>query len=227
MNFDSFLAASRRMLTRNNLWLVALATITFAIPAFAAPVAVDDVVAVPSNTTVFANDLAANDTNLATDVYTITVPPSNGVATLSVDGLLDYTPNIGFASTDTLTYSVDDGAGGSATATVTLDVVLTSDFLTPASNFLIGQEDIPTPLNLTVDASLEFGGTLQDVIGVDALYREENEGGSAVVSTVPAGTTGINITGYATRNVNTTQNDGFNDDYELISVNIDLINIPG
>ena len=204
-----------RIATRAGCWLLALAATLLALPAFAAPVAVDDNVAVPSNTTVFANDLAANDTNLPTDIYTITVPPSNGTATLTTDGLLDYTPNIGFASIDTLTYSVDDGAGGVDTATVTFDVVLTSDFLTPTITFLIGQEDIPTPLNLSVDPSLEFGGTLQDLIAVDALYRKEGQSGIPVSSSIPAGTTGINITGYATRNVGTTLNDGFNDDYEI------------
>ena len=188
----------------------------------AAPVAVDDTILVPSNTAIFANDLAANDTSLPTDTYTITTPPSHGSATLSANGLLDYTPNIGFASLDTLTYSIDDGAGGIATATVTFEVVLTSDFLTPASNFIVGQEDTPTPLNLSVDPSLEFGGTLQDIIGVDALYRDENGSGTAVVSTIPSGSTGINITGFATRNVGTNRNDVQNDDYELLSVTVDL-----
>ncbi|MEM7256069.1 MAG: Ig-like domain-containing protein, partial [Pseudomonadota bacterium] len=200
------------------------ATLLAAFPGIlaAAPTAVDDTVLVPSNTTVFANDLAANDTRLPTDTYTITVPPAHGTAILSADGLLDYTPNIGFASLDSLTYTVDDGAGGIDTATVTLEVVLTSDFLTPGSNFLIGQEDVPTPLNLTVDPSLEFGGTLQDVIGVDALYRDENGSGTPVSSTIPAGSTGITITGYATRNVGTNANDGYNDDYEMLSISVNL-----
>ena len=202
-------------------WVMAVLVI-IPMEVMAAPVAVDDIVLVPSNTAISANDLAANDTNLPTDTYTITTPPSHGTATLSANGLLDYTPNVGFASFDTLTYTVDDGAGGIDTATVTFEVVLTSDFLTPASNFIIGQEDIPTPLNLSVDPSLEFGGTLQDIIGVDALYRDENGSGTAVASTIPSGSTGINITGYATRNVGTNQNDVQNDDYELLSVSVDL-----
>jgi len=177
MSFFNTLTIARRIKVLKYQWLLVIITTLSALPVFAAPDAVDDNVAVPSNTSVFANDLAANDTNLATDIYTITVPPSNGTATLSINGLLDYTPNIGFASIDTLTYSVDDGAGGVDTATVTFDVVLTSDFLTPASNFLIGQEDIPTPLNLSVDPSLQFGGTLQDLVAVDALYRAEGQSG--------------------------------------------------
>ncbi len=203
-------------------WYFVVLALLVPMAVMAAPIAVDDNVLVPSNTTVFANDLAANDTNLPTDTYLITVQPSNGTATLSPDGLLDYTPNIGFASLDTLTYSVDDGAGGIDTATVTFEVVLTSDFLTPANNFIIGQEDIPTPLNLSVDASLEFGGTLQDIIGVDALYRDENGSDTAVASIIPSGSTGINITGFATRNVGTNQNDVQNDDYELSNVTVDL-----
>ncbi len=201
---------------------LAFAALMFAVPAFAAPIAVDDEVAVPSNTTVFANDLSANDTSVATDTYSITVAPANGTATLTADGLLDYTPNIGFASLDSLTYSIDDGAGGIDTATVTLNVVLTSDFLTPANDFIIGQEDVPTPLNLSVDPSLNFGGTLQDLIGVDALYRDETGAGTPVASTIPTGTTGINIIGYATRNVDTSVADDQNDDYTLFTVNVDL-----
>ena len=200
----------------------ALATLFFSAAAIATPTAVDDTVAVPSNTTVFANDVAANDTLQPGDIYTIVVPPENGTATLTSNGLLDYTPNIGFASTDTLTYSVDDGAGGMATATVTLDVVLTSDFLTPVSSFLVGQEDVPTPLSLTVDPSLEFGGTLQDIIGVDVLYRAENAGNTPVATTIPTGTTSINITGFGTRNTGTNLTDNYNDDYQQFSVNVDL-----
>ncbi len=201
---------------------LALTTLLLSLSAYAAPIAVDDNVAVPTNTTVFANDLAANDTNLPSDIYTIVTAPANGTATLTADGLLDYIPNIGFASTDTLIYSVDDGEGGIDTATVTFDVVLTSDFLTPAASFIVGQEDVPTPLNLTVDPSLEYGGTLQDIIGVEGLYRAENQSGVAVASTIPSGTTGINITGYATRNVDTTAVDSQNDDYQLLSINVDL-----
>ena len=111
LNNKLFIVAYRLLAKECCLLLAILATL-ISLPAFAAPIAVDDNVAVPSNTTVFANDLAANDTTLATDTYTITVPPTNGTATLTTDGLLDYTPNIGFASIDTLTYSVDDGAGG-------------------------------------------------------------------------------------------------------------------
>lgn len=201
---------------------LSLAILLFAVPVFAAPIAVDDLVAVPANTPVLANDVSFNDTSIATDTYSIITPPSHGTATLTPNGLLDYTPNIGFASTDTLTYSIDDGAGGIATAIVTFDVVLTSDFLTPASNFIVGLEDIPTPLNLTADPSLESGGTLQDITGVDALYRAETQIGVPITSTIPTGSTGINITGYATRNVGTSANDRYNDDYELISINVNL-----
>ena len=211
-----------RLGTTSRAVLCAVAVAAFPGILAAAPVAVDDTVLVPSNTTVFANDLGANDTRLPTDIYTITEQPSHGTATLTVDGLLDYTPNVGFASLDTLTYTVDDGAGGVDTASVTLDVVLTSDFLSPGSNFLIGQEDVPTPLNLSVEPSLEFGGTLQDIIGVDALYRDENGSGTPVSSTIPAGSTGIKITGYATRNVGTGANDNYNDDYQMLSVSVNL-----
>jgi len=80
--------AVRRILIKECRWLFVFTITLLSLPAFAAPIAVDDNVAVPSNTTVFANDLAANDTNLPTDTYTITVPPNNGTATLTTAGLL-------------------------------------------------------------------------------------------------------------------------------------------
>ena len=137
MSYFKLLVEQRTVLSLDCRWMIGLAAILLTLPVFAAPTAVDDTVAVPSNTTVFANDLSANDTTVPTDTYSITTPPSNGTATLTTDGFLDYTPNIGFASTDSLVYSIDDGAGGVATATVTFDVVLTSDFLTPTSNFIV------------------------------------------------------------------------------------------
>ena len=190
----------------------------------AAPSAVDDTVTTPSNTTILAEDLAANDTSLPSDVYTITVPPAHGTATLTTNGLLDYTPDIGYANADTLTYTIDDGAGGVDTATVNIEVELSSDFLTTSSSFVVGLEDVPTPLNISVDPSLEFGGTLQDIIGVDALYRASNDGVTPVSTTIPAGTTSINITGYGTRDVGTGNTDSRNDDYYVLTARIDLRN---
>lgn len=87
--------------------------------ADAVPVAVDD------NATTAAQQAAtiavtANDTG-AIDSIALATPPTHGNATIS--GLdVVYTPNAGFAGTDTLRYTATGAGGTSAPATVTITV---------------------------------------------------------------------------------------------------------
>ena len=57
---------------------------------------------------------------LAIGTYT---QPANGTLTLNADGSLTYTPDPDFNGTDGFTYSVFDGNGGSAGASVTITVI--------------------------------------------------------------------------------------------------------
>ena len=89
-----------------------------------APVAVDDAVTTGVDTPVTV-DVLANDSDADGDVLTVvntTVPP-NGSAVINPDGTVTYTPNTGFTGTDAFDYTIEDGFGGSATATVTITVV--------------------------------------------------------------------------------------------------------
>ncbi len=70
-------------------------------------------------------DVLANDSDPDGDTLTIAaimVPP-NGAAAINPDGTVTYTPNTGFTGTDAFDYTIEDGFGGSATATVTITVV--------------------------------------------------------------------------------------------------------
>ncbi len=64
-----------------------------------------------------------NDADPDGDALAITIdrPPSHGTAAVN-NGKMVYTPNAGFTGTDSFTYIVSDGKGGTATATVTLTV---------------------------------------------------------------------------------------------------------
>jgi len=65
----------------------------------------------------------ANDSDLDGDALTASVftGPANGTLTLSADGSFLYTPNTGFAGTDTFTYAANDSSEA-ATAVVTITV---------------------------------------------------------------------------------------------------------
>lgn len=89
------------------------------------PVAINDNQVLALNTPASIAVLA-NDSDPDGDVLTVTsvTQSLNGLVAINpVSGELLYTPNIGYAGTDSFTYTVTDGKGGSATATVTVTVV--------------------------------------------------------------------------------------------------------
>ncbi|MEN8178484.1 MAG: Ig-like domain-containing protein, partial [Pseudomonadota bacterium] len=89
------------------------------------PIAIDDGATTDPNTPVtvivLSNDNDADNDTLA--VSNITIMPLNGTVQINNDDSITYTPNTGFVSTDNFTYEVEDGFGGTATATVTISVV--------------------------------------------------------------------------------------------------------
>jgi len=71
-----------------------------------------------------AIDVLANDSDPEGQLLDVQVPvgPSNGSIIVSPSGLIRYTPNAGFSGNDVFDYTIDDGAGGTDTATVTVNV---------------------------------------------------------------------------------------------------------
>ena len=69
--------------------------------------------------------MLANDSDPDGQVLDVTVPigPSNGTIIVSPSGLIRYTPNAGFSGNDVFDYQVSDGAGGTDTATITVNVL--------------------------------------------------------------------------------------------------------
>ncbi|KAL9187030.1 hypothetical protein ACHAXT_010750 [Thalassiosira profunda] len=88
------------------------------------PFALDDFTSTPTNTPVDV-DVLVNDFDFDGDELTVisTTEPSNGQATINQDGTVSYTPNNGFSGEDSFDYTITDGNGGNADATVTVSVV--------------------------------------------------------------------------------------------------------
>jgi subtilisin-like proprotein convertase family protein len=91
------------------------------------PVANGDSIDRPANqgTKVAISTLLTNDTDADGDALTLTgVNPTSamgGTVTVS-NGWIYYTPPPGFTNTDSFTYSIADGRGGTASATVTVNI---------------------------------------------------------------------------------------------------------
>ncbi len=92
-----------------------------------APVAADDTATTDEDTPV---DIAvlANDTDPDGDALSVTsATASNGLVTINPDGTITYAPNPDFNGTDTITYTISDGEGGTSTATVEVTVAPVND----------------------------------------------------------------------------------------------------
>ena len=92
----------------------------------APPSAVDDVAETSEDTPVVV-DVLANDSDPNDDPLTIleVTSPGDGAALIVSTGV-EYTPNAGFTGTDTFSYTVGDGQGGTATAQVSVTVNATT-----------------------------------------------------------------------------------------------------
>ena len=87
------------------------------------PVAVDDSVIVAENSANNPIDVLANDSDADGDALTITAVSAATHGTATVAGThVDYTPAADFRGDDSFTYTISDGRGGSATATVHVTV---------------------------------------------------------------------------------------------------------
>ena len=84
------------------------------------PVAEDDAAETDHDTAVMI-DVLANDTDPDGDALAIDVvsQPASGIAAIAGDQVT-YTPNSGFAGIDSFAYTITDGQGGTANATVTV-----------------------------------------------------------------------------------------------------------
>jgi hypothetical protein len=144
------------------------------------PVAVDDTAATLFDASV-AIDVLANDSDVDGDGLSVSGvgSPSHGTAVVDVNGTVTYQPGAGYTGDDAFDYQITDGAGGSATAAVSVTVL--------ASN------DPPVAIDDTVS-------TPEDAIAsIDALANDTDpEGGPLSVTSVTQpshGETSIAATG--------------------------------
>ena len=124
----------------------ATATVTLTV-ADVAPTASGDTATTPANHAVsgtLAGD-AASSVGLPL-TFAKATDPAHGSLTLNADGSYTYTPAANFVGADSFTYTVSDGHGGSATATVSLTV---ADVAPTASG-----DTATTPANHAVSGTL-------------------------------------------------------------------------
>nr|MCS5550164.1 tandem-95 repeat protein [Gammaproteobacteria bacterium] len=140
-----------------------------------APVASTDSISTNEDTSVTFDVLSNdNDADVGDTLSVTSTSSANyGTVTINLDGTLTYTPISNFYGSDSFTYTVSDGNGGTDTATVniTINAVNTvvgtsaSDVLTGTSgiDYIYGFADNDT-LTGAAGADLLDGGTGQDLM---------------------------------------------------------------
>ncbi|MDN6873934.1 retention module-containing protein [Pseudomonas citronellolis] len=135
------------------------ATVTVGINAVNdAPVAKPDSASTQEDKPVTLNVLA-NDSDVDGDALSVTSAfASNGSVTVNADGTLTYTPKANFSGSDSITYTISDGHGGTASSTVAVSVTPVADvpLLNSGSIFALnpGATSISTTQGIT-QANLE------------------------------------------------------------------------
>ncbi|XOB65557.1 retention module-containing protein [Deferribacteres bacterium DY0037] len=113
------------------------------------PVAVDDIVTLDEDAATVINVLS-NDSDLDGDdlAVSIAAQPEHGTVVVNSDGTVTYTPAADYNGTDSFTYTVSDGKGGTDTATVNLTVNPVNDNPVAVDDIVTLDEDAATVINV-------------------------------------------------------------------------------
>ncbi|HEY3414477.1 MAG TPA: Ig-like domain-containing protein [Armatimonadota bacterium] len=130
----------------------------------------------------------ANDTDPDGDALTISAvgTPSHGVATVSADALsVIYAPAPDYTGSDAFTYTIDDGHGGNATATVTISVTPVNEPPVLVNDSVSALEDTPLIIasaSLTANDAPGPPNESGQSLFVTAVDSVTTGGGSAVLN---------------------------------------------
>ena len=179
------------------------------------PVAVDDLADTLEDQPVTIN-LIGNDTDVDGDPLTIgevSVPEEQGTVVDNGDGTVTFTPAENFNGPATITYTVEDGQGGSDEGTATVNVGAVNDGPDAVDDADTTDEDTPITVDLLANDTDEEGDTLS-VTGatVPADQGTLVDNGDGTVTFTPA----ENFNGEATISYSITDGNGGTDSAEHV-----------
>jgi hypothetical protein len=156
-------------------------------PANDDPVAVDDAIEVELNAGIAPVDVLANDTDVDGDELSVeSATQSDHGSVVLNGGVVRYWPDTGYTGTDSFNYTIEDGYGGSDTATVTVTVtsaanegpvatddVLDTDEDTAGTVDVLANDDDPDGVELTITGTTDGTKGTTDVVAGKVRYTPE------------------------------------------------------
>ncbi|WP_160675333.1 Ig-like domain-containing protein [Clostridium sp. C8-1-8] len=139
------------------------------------PVAINDSITTDEDASVNI-DILNNDKDANNDALTVTAVtnPSHGNVAINPDGTVKYTPVTNYNGNDSFTYTISDGHGGTATATVNIIVNPVNDAPT------VPNYDKTTPYNKSISSRVQ--GTDVDGDALQYTLRSQANNGYVIVS---------------------------------------------
>lgn len=133
-----------------------------------APVANNDTITINEDTQVVI-DVLSNDTDIDSTSLTVSqAQATNGNVAILPDNTLSYTPTANFSGLDTLLYTVDDGQGGQAQATVSITVLAVNDLPVAQPDTAAIDEDNKVIINVLANDS-DVESTALTVVSAQAV----------------------------------------------------------
>jgi VCBS repeat-containing protein len=172
-------------------------TLTVA-PVNDAPSGTDDSATVAEDGSV-AIDALTNDTDPDGDALSVTTftQPAHGTAVLNPDGSFTYTPAPYYSGSDSFDYTVDDGNGGTASATVYVTVTHVNHAPAAGNDSATTAEDSPVTIAVLSDDADADGDALTVTGAGPALHGTVATDGTTVTYTPDPDFTGTDTFTYA------------------------------
>ena len=147
---------------------------------------------------VLKNDSFAPDTGETLRVTAI-VAPAHGTASIAPNGThIVYTPTTGYSGTDTISYTISDGNGGTASSTASLSISQTTDPpVVGADSITVAEDSGATTINVLANDTP--GTTPGETVKVSSVGTASNGG------TVTVGADGANVIYTSAANFNGTE----------------------
>jgi hypothetical protein len=167
------------------------------------PVARDDAASTPQGTPVTVNVLANDsDPNGFTLTVTSATNPAHGTSHVNADGSITYTPAPGYNGSDTFSYSIRNGHGGTAKANVVITVLATPppQPLPPIARDDTASTAYGTPVGIDVlanDTSPSGFFLTVTSVGSPAYGSAQLNPGGSVTYTPPKGFSGTDTFSYS------------------------------
>jgi DNA gyrase/topoisomerase IV subunit B len=143
--------------------------------------------------------------------------PPNGTAFVNIDGTITYTPDAEFFGQDSFTYTVEDGTGGSDTATVTVTVTPVNDGPVANDDAATTDEDTAVVVSVLANDTDVDSATLTVTAVSDPANGTGTTDGSTVTYTPDADFFGVDCFTYDVT-------DGSLTDTAAVCVTVDAVN---